>query len=597
MLLNFKKFHLILIILILTFIFKIYAQTPPNVIINNYQVSIGEIDYSNYPFIRMIVSVIDKNGNPITNLIKNDFQIFENEKRKNIVSVKFLGLKTKPLSILLVLDRSTSMEGEPLKKLKTAANYFVDLLPQDWKIGIVVFGGDIKLVCDFTTDKNKVKNIINSIEVNDATPLYKTIINSVDFIKNEYNRGAIILFTDGVNDEKVPSATENEALNASLLSPVPIYTIGYVSPLYESSGKMGINEKFLNNIANNSRGRFYKTPSLDQLKEIYELISKILISQYEIIYYSNSKNGKINILLSFRDPIDNNLIGGNKEYNLLINTEKFNSPILILQNLFTILGLTWILDLIWLFKWGIYIIIIYILVLLSYIIYDVLKREKNKDLLIHIPFFILYIIFPILFLIFKYNFKFITNLSFYQFILIAVLVSPILALFHFLFYFLVLRKEFSPFEYKRIETGAETIPAPQVEIPKEGEYATEELQPQNIVDKTVSIKKKKLPVIAWLVIIEGEREGEDFRITKNDFKIGRDPNLQCDLVLSDSTVSKEHCKIKVDENNRVFIYDLASENGTYVNDKEIVGPVELKDDDVIKIGKIKFVFKLNKLNS
>ncbi|MBC7195416.1 MAG: FHA domain-containing protein, partial [Caldisericia bacterium] len=81
------------------------------------------------------------------------------------------------------------------------------------------------------------------------------------------------------------------------------------------------------------------------------------------------------------------------------------------------------------------------------------------------------------------------------------------------------------------------------------------------------------------------------RITKNDFKIGRDPNLQCDLVLSDPTVSKEHCKIKVEEDNKVYIYDLASENGTFVNDKEVVGPVELKDNDVIKIGRTKFVFK------
>jgi hypothetical protein len=157
--------------------------------------------------------------------------------------------------------------------------------------------------------------------------------------------------------------------------------------------------------------------------------------------------------------------------------------------------------------------------------------------------------------------------------------------------FLVAKREVSPFEYKRIETGAETIPAPQVEMPKEGGYATEELQAQVVDDKTVSLKRKKLPTIAWLVMIEGEREGEDFRITKNDFKIGRDPNLKCDLVLSDSTVSKEHCKIKVDENNRVYIYDLASENGTFVNDKEVSGPVELKDNDIIKIGKTKFMFK------
>lgn len=252
----------------------------------------------------------------------------------------------------------------------------------------------------------------------------------------------------------------------------------------------------------------------------------------------------------------------------------------------------WLVSFAWWYIWGSFVGLIIILGSFFIILFDLLKRGKGENFVLHIILFIIYLLFPILFIIFRFNLAFIIgNFGLFLFFVIASLIAPIVSIIHLILYFLVARKEFSPFEYKRIETGADTIPAPKVEIPKEGEYATEELQPQNIVDETVSIKKKKLPTIAWLVMIEGEREGEDFRITKNDFKIGRDPNLQCDLVLSDSTVSKEHCKIKVDENNRAFIYDLASENGTYVNDKEVVGPVELKDNDIIKIGKSKFMFK------
>ena len=111
------------------------------------------------------------------------------------------------------------------------------------------------------------------------------------------------------------------------------------------------------------------------------------------------------------------------------------------------------------------------------------------------------------------------------------------------------------------------------------------------VDETISIKRRKLPVIAWLVMTEGERTGEDFKIDKTEFKIGRDPNLGCDLILNDPTVSREHAKIKVTEDRDLIIYDLGSENGVVVNGEEVY-KTKLNDGDEIVIGKTKFIIKI-----
>ena len=50
------------------------------------------------------------------------------------------------------------------------------------------------------------------------------------------------------------------------------------------------------------------------------------------------------------------------------------------------------------------------------------------------------------------------------------------------------------------------------------------------------------------------------------------------------------------DDGKIYIYDLGSENGTIVNDEEIKGPKELKDDDIIIMGKTKFLFKLAQVN-
>ncbi len=595
-----KKFIVILslLIILISFSFLSYAnsQVPPNVVIDNYQVSIGDIDYKFFPNIKLIVSVIDKDGKPVTNLTKKDFSIYENNEKRKITRVNFLGTKPKPLSVLLVLDRSSSMVNEPIKKLKEAANYFVDLIPNEWKIGVISFGTNVTYDVGFTNDKNLIKEKINSIQSGGNTPLYKTIINSIDYIKNDINRGAIILFTDGVNDEQIASATKEDAINAANNSIVPIYTIGYVSKEhYKEIG--GIDEPFLKQISDITRGRFYKLPSFNEIKEIYESISKILSSQYEIFYVSKlplDYKDKINTEIVYKNPTTSELIGGNKTFYISLIAKGGNMGVTI-EEFLKELGISWVLSLSWWFSWGVIIGLVIILGSMFLVIFDILKRGEKQKLWLHLILFIIYSIFPIIFLIFRFNLGFASNLGLYLFILIASLIAPIIAVLHLIFYFTIGKKEVSSFMYEKI--GDETETAAIQSQTGETTEALEGLAGEELaVDKTISIKKKKLPAIAWLVMTEGEREGEDFRITKEEFKIGRDPSLKCDLVLKDPTVSKEHAKIKLQDDGKIYIYDLGSENGTIVNDEEIKGPKELKDGDIIVIGKTKFLFKLAQVN-
>lgn len=595
-----KKFIVILslLIILISFSFLSYAnsQVPPNVVIDNYQVSIGDIDYKFFPNIKLIVSVIDKDGKPVTNLTKKDFSIYENNEKRKITKVNFLGTKPKPLSVLLVLDRSSSMVNEPIKKLKEAANYFVDLIPNEWKIGVISFGTNVTYDVGFTNDKNLIKEKINSIQSGGNTPLYKTIINSIDYIKNDINRGAIILFTDGVNDEQIASATKEDTINAANNSIVPIYTIGYVSEEhYKEIG--GIDEPFLKQISDITRGRFYKLPSFNEIKEIYESISKILSSQYEIFYVSKlplDYKDKINTEIVYKNPTTSELIGGNKTFYISLIAKGGNMGVTI-EEFLKELGISWVLSLSWWFSWGVIIGLVIILGSMFLVIFDILKRGEKQKLWLHLILFIIYSIFPIIFLIFRFNLGFASNLGLYLFILIASLIAPIIAVLHLIFYFTIGKKEVSSFMYEKI--GDETETAAIQSQTGETTEALEGLAGEELaVDKTISIKKKKLPAIAWLVMMEGEREGEDFRITKEEFKIGRDPSLKCDLVLKDPTVSKEHAKIKLQDDGKIYIYDLGSENGTIVNDEEIKGPKELKDGDIIVIGKTKFLFKLAQVN-
>ena len=96
------------------------------------------------------------------------------------------------------------------------------------------------------------------------------------------------------------------------------------------------------------------------------------------------------------------------------------------------------------------------------------------------------------------------------------------------------------------------------------------------------------PAAAWLVSRLPGRAGRQFPQQAARNIIGRDGS-RCQVVLDDSTVSSEHAAI-VFEQGRFVLYDLASTNGTYLNDQRIQRQM-LYDGDEIRLGNKVLVFK------
>ena len=74
--------------------------------------------------------------------------------------------------------------------------------------------------------------------------------------------------------------------------------------------------------------------------------------------------------------------------------------------------------------------------------------------------------------------------------------------------------------------------------------------------------------------------GESYIVT-GEITIGR--SKSCKILIQDSQVSRHHATVW-EEDEKLFVRDEDSSNGTFVNDERIETEVELKDGDKIKIG-------------
>jgi hypothetical protein len=104
---------------------------------------------------------------------------------------------------------------------------------------------------------------------------------------------------------------------------------------------------------------------------------------------------------------------------------------------------------------------------------------------------------------------------------------------------------------------------------------------------TVSVDAQPAPE-AWLVLRTGSRAGKQFGLRRGRNTVGRDPS-QADIVIEDETVSNEHARIQF-EQGQFYLTDLASTNGTYINNR-LVQRQLLMDDDIVRFGSAETVFK------
>lgn len=100
-----------------------------------------------------------------------------------------------------------------------------------------------------------------------------------------------------------------------------------------------------------------------------------------------------------------------------------------------------------------------------------------------------------------------------------------------------------------------------------------------------------MPVVAWLVIVNGKGQGHDLRVTPGMNSIGRERG---DIVLDfgEGSVSREkHAFIAYDsDENQFMIAHGEGKNLTKVNGKMVMGQQELQAYDRISIGTTELMF-------
>lgn len=92
-----------------------------------------------------------------------------------------------------------------------------------------------------------------------------------------------------------------------------------------------------------------------------------------------------------------------------------------------------------------------------------------------------------------------------------------------------------------------------------------------------------------LIIISEHEKGKIYSLTSKTYSVGRSSSN--DICFQDPAVSATHCELVKTDSGNYILRDMDSTNGSKVNDR-YVKSVELKDGDILRIGKIELLYSL-----
>jgi pSer/pThr/pTyr-binding forkhead associated (FHA) protein len=114
--------------------------------------------------------------------------------------------------------------------------------------------------------------------------------------------------------------------------------------------------------------------------------------------------------------------------------------------------------------------------------------------------------------------------------------------------------------------------------------ASDQPQPQELESPPPPSKKgrRQRGEPRVFMISQGNQAGLSAELSGGVIMIGRGPD--CQLILDDDYVSTRHARV-VSTPNGIYIEDLGSTNGSYVNGQRITAPTTITLADTVRIGK------------
>lgn len=229
----------------------------------------------------LFASVLDRSGRLVNDLDQKDFVLYENDKQQTITQ---FSREYIPLSIIILLDTSGSMDGEKLENARKSIMHFLKHLNRGDEAMLIEFRNKPRVVQPFTGQFGKIGGDLKRLEGNGSTALYDAVLASLDQMQTAHNRRrAVLLISDGINT--YGKARLEDAVFALKRHGIELFSIGLQTQLPEEIQEGPAMRKVLDRLTQSAGGEAFIVDDSRDLSRICSIISDRMHNQYSLGYY------------------------------------------------------------------------------------------------------------------------------------------------------------------------------------------------------------------------------------------------------------------------------------------------------------------------
>lgn len=237
-----------------------------------------------FPTLQAYVMVADQSGRPLRGVTAGQFTMEEDSQVITTFTVQEIE-RREPISVVLAIDTSGSMSGQPIADVKSAAENFVTGLEPGDQVALLSFNAQVQEESDYSGLHGALLEAVSNLQTlppgTGATLLYQAAFDAVQkAAEGPLGHRFVLLLTDG---EDVDSpVTLDDVINFAQRKSVPLFVV-----VIDNGRNSAFVEK-MQRLATETGGVVYRVErgNTAGLSAEFAAILALLKWQYEITYTS-----------------------------------------------------------------------------------------------------------------------------------------------------------------------------------------------------------------------------------------------------------------------------------------------------------------------
>lgn len=227
-------------------------------------------------------TVVDKNGQLLTDLPKSAFKVYEDGVRQEL---KVFRREDVPVSLGIVIDNSASMKDKR-PKVASAALALVEASNRDDEVFIMTFNEHTYLEKEFTNNIKELEEGLRNIDSRGGTAMRDALLLGLEHLKHraKKDKKVLLVITDG--DDNSSQETLEHLVQTAQQNGVLIYAVGLLTE--EEPHEAERCKKALDALTQASGGEAFYPKELSEVDQIARHVAHDIRNQYILAYSSSN---------------------------------------------------------------------------------------------------------------------------------------------------------------------------------------------------------------------------------------------------------------------------------------------------------------------